>query len=148
MKNILIILFSLLIYNNGFAQKKSDNVSKLKGTWVGKAEEDSIKFEFFKNPKFFTFSYMNSNNGKFIVKKSDMVVNDKREIIINIKKANLSSEKWEKCLFSAGTITIFNLSENFITLNLKSVGPICNITEDESLLIEDIDNIQLIKQIK
>ncbi|OCK50453.1 hypothetical protein BA768_04670 [Chryseobacterium sp. CBo1] len=148
MKNILIILFSLLIYNNSFAQKKSDNVSKLQGTWVGKAEEDSIKFEFFKTPKFFTFSYMNSNNEKFIVKKSDIVVNDKREIIINIKKANLSSEKWKKCLFSAGIITISNLSENLITLNLKSVGPICNITEDESLLIEDIDNIQLIKQIK
>ena len=148
MKNILIILFSSLIYSNGFPQKKTCNISNLTGVWVGKTEEDSIKFQFFKNSKFFTFSYINSNNEKFVVKKSDMAVNEKGEIVINIKKANISSEKWEECIFSTGVVTISNLSENRMTLNLKSVGPICSITEDESLLIEDIDNIELIKQIK
>jgi len=148
MKNILIILFSVLIYTNGFSQKKSDNTSNLIGVWSGKIEEESVKFEFSKNPRFFTFSHINSNNGKFIVNKSDMMVDDQGKIIINIKKAKISSEKWKERLFSTGTITISNLSENRMVLNLKSVGPICNITEDESLLIEDIDRIELIKQIK
>ncbi len=148
MKNILIILFSVLIYTNGFSQKKSDNTSYLKGVWIGKVEEESIKFEFSKNPRFLTFSYLSSNNEKFMVNKSDMMINDKGEITIAIKKANVSSEKWKECLFTTGIITISNLSENRMILNLKSVGPICRITDDESLLIEDMNNIELIKEIK
>ncbi|WP_312341435.1 hypothetical protein [Chryseobacterium binzhouense] len=148
MKNILIILFSVLIYTNGFPQKKSHDTFNLIGVWIGKVEEESIKFEFSKNPRFFTFSYINSNNEKFMVNKSDMMISDKGEIIIAIKNATLSSEKWKECIFSTGTITISNLSENRMILKLQSVGPICNITDDESLFIEDIDSLELIKKIK
>jgi hypothetical protein len=147
MKNILIILFFLAICNNSFAQKKLDNISKLSGIWVGKIEKDPIKFEVLENnPNTFTFSFINFQNEKFTVRKSDIITNEKNEIVINIKEANFSLERFKKCVFSTGTITIFNLTENNMTLNLKSVGPTCWIMDDVSMNMGDLNNVILTKE--
>jgi len=147
MKNILILLFFLAICNNSFAQKKLDNISKLSGTWIGKIGEDPIKFQVVEDSQnFFTFSFINFQNEKFTVRKSDMITNEKNEIVINIKKANFSLERFEKCVFSTGTITISNLTENNMTLNLKSVGPTCWIMDDVSMNMGDLNNVILTKE--
>ncbi|AZA52550.1 hypothetical protein [Chryseobacterium sp. G0201] len=147
MKNILIILFFLAICNNSFAQKKLDNISKLSGTWVGKIGEDPIKFQVVKNSQnSFTFSFINFQNVKFIVQKYDISTNEKNEFIINIKEAKVSSLRFKKCIFSKGTITISDLPENNIKLNLKSVGPTCWIMDDVTVNMEDIKDIILTKE--
>ncbi|MCJ8154796.1 hypothetical protein MKJ01_13575 [Chryseobacterium sp. SSA4.19] len=148
MKNILIILFFLITYSNSFAQKKSD-FSNLTGIWTGKIDENQVKFEVLENnPKSFTFSFINFQNEKFIIKKSDITTNEKNEIVIKIKEAKFSSERWEKCVFSTGIITISNLSQSRMTLNLKSVGPTCWIMDDVSINMDDMDNTELIKRNK
>lgn len=150
MKNILIVIFSLLIYNSGFSQKKPNHMSKLNGIWIGKMDETLVKFEFLKNKKSFTFSDINSDKNshmrKFNIEKSEVTINEKNETVIEIKEANISPEFWGDCKFSKGTIVISNLLKNRIILNLKSVGPDCFKSYDESLVIENIENLELTKK--
>jgi hypothetical protein len=149
MKNILIILFSLTIYTNSFAQKTIDNISKLSGTWIGKVEDDPIRFQITEdNKSSFIFSFINFQNEKFIIKKSDVITNEKNEIVIHIKEANPSSLRFEKCVFSKGTIIIVNSDENHMLLNLKSVGPTCWIMDDVSMNMEDLKDVLLTKENK
>ncbi|REC48201.1 hypothetical protein [Chryseobacterium pennipullorum] len=147
MKNILTILFSLTVYNISFAQKTLDNISKLSGTWLGKAGDNPIKFQVVQNGKnSFTFSIINFQNQKFIIKKSDVITNEKNEIVIHIKEAKFSSLRFENCVFSTGTITIVNSDENHKVLNLKSVGPTCWIMDDVSVDTGDLNDILLTKE--
>ncbi|MDQ0783654.1 hypothetical protein [Chryseobacterium sp. W4I1] len=147
MKNILIILFFLAICNNSFAQKKSDNISKLSGTWAGKMGEDPIQFQVVGDSQnSFTFSFINFQNERFTVQKSDVSTNEKNEFIINIKEAKFSSSRFEKCVFSKGTITISDFSENHMKLNLKSVGPNCFLSYDVIMNMPDMDDTVLTKE--
>lgn len=112
-----------------------------------KIEEHPIKFEVVEDGQnCFTFSFINFQNEKFTVRKSDVITDGKKEIFIKIKDANFSLERFEKCIFSTGTITISNLTENNMTLNLKSVGPTCWIMDDVSMNMEDLNNIILTKE--
>ncbi|WP_347217915.1 hypothetical protein [Chryseobacterium sp.] len=146
MKNILVLLFCVMTYNTSFAQEKCENIFPLSGTWIGKSEEHPIKFEILeKMPNSFIFSFINFQNERFMILKSDVTTNEKNEFVIQIKEAKLSSGKSKKCIFSAGTITLTDISQDSMRLNLKSV-PKCRISNDQSIRIDDITNLILTKE--
>ncbi|AZA81154.1 hypothetical protein C1637_00820 [Chryseobacterium lactis] len=147
MKNILIILFCFTIYNNSFAQKIHEDAIQLSGSWVGKVGEHPIKFEILeKTPNSFTFSFINFQNERFTILKSDVTTNEKNEFIIHIKEAKFSSQRYENCIFSTGVVTLSDLSQNSMRLNLKSVGPTCFISYDVLMNMDDIKDIILTKE--
>lgn len=147
MKNILFILFCFITYNYSFAQEKHEDTIQLSGTWVGKIEEHPIRFEILeKTSNSFTFSFINFQNERFTILKSDVITNEKNEFIINIKEAKFSSSRFEKCVFSKGTITISDFSENHMKLNLKSVGPNCFLSYDVIMNMPDMDDTVLTKE--
>lgn len=147
MQNILIILFTLIYYNNSFAQIKYENETQLFGTWIGKVEEQPIRFEITEPKKdSIVFSFINFQNEKFSILKSDITKNEKNEFVINIKEAKFSSQRFEKCIFSQGVITISDLSLDNMKLNLRSVGPECWIMSDVSAGFDDLNDIKLTKE--
>ncbi|MGU3376759.1 hypothetical protein [Chryseobacterium sp. M5A1_1a] len=147
MKNILIIVLCFIIYNNSFAQIAYESKIQLSGIWSGKIEEQPIKFEILENePNSIIFSFTNFQNEKFIIQKSDIATNERNEFVINIKKAKFSSSRYEKCIFSKGVMTISNVSQNSMKLNLKSVGPTCFLSYDVLMNMPDINDIILTKE--
>ncbi len=147
MKNILIIFLCFTIFNNCFAQKTSDSISKLSGIWTGTIEEHPIKFEISQNKSnSFIFSFTNFLNERFTIEKSEIITNEKNEFAINIKEAKFSSPRYEKCMFSKGILTISNVSESNMKLNLKSVGPNCFLSYDVIMNMPDMDDTILTKE--
>jgi len=95
MKNILILVLCFMVYNNSFAQCES--TTQLSGTWTGKVEGHPIKFEISeKTPDSSTFSFINFQNERFTIFKSDVTTNEKNEFVIHIKEAKFSSQRYMK----------------------------------------------------
>ncbi|KQT24637.1 hypothetical protein ASG22_11630 [Chryseobacterium sp. Leaf405] len=146
MKNILILIFCSII-NNSFAQKTSENIGKLSGIWTGTIEEHPIKFEISQNKmNSIVFSFTNFLNEKFIVQKSDVATNEKNEFVISIKEAKFSHPNFEKCIYTQGLLTISDVTQNDVKLNLKSVGPKCFLSYDVIMNMPDINNLKLTKE--
>jgi len=147
MKNILFILFCFITYNYSFAQEKHEDTIQLSGTWVGKIEEHPIRFEILeKTSNSFTFSFINFQNERFTILKSDVITNEKNEFIIHIKEAKFSSQRYDNCTFSTGVITLSDVSQYGMRLNLKSVGPTCFISYDVLMNMDDIKDVILTKE--
>ncbi|UKB79897.1 hypothetical protein [Chryseobacterium sp. MEBOG07] len=147
MKNILTLVLCLIMCNSSFAQEKQENTTQLSGTWVGKIEGQPIKFEILeKTPNLFTFSFINFQNERFTILKSDVANNEKNTFVIHIKEAKFSSQRYENCVFSKGVITLSDISQNNMRLNLKSVGPTCFISYDVLMNMADIKDVILIKE--
>ncbi|WP_213277402.1 hypothetical protein [Chryseobacterium indologenes] len=145
MKNILIIFFCLVLYSNSFGQCES--TIQLSGTWTGEIEDHPIKFEILeKTPDSVTFSFINFQNEKFTILKSDVTANEKNEFVIHIKEAKFSSPRYENCIFSTGDIILSDVSQNKMKLNLKSVGPTCFISYDVLMNMNDIKDLTLTKE--
>ncbi|WP_313093364.1 hypothetical protein [Chryseobacterium flavum] len=145
MKNILIIFFCFIMYGNSFGQWES--TIRLSGTWTGEAEGYPIKFEISeKAPDLVTFSFINFQNQRFTILKSDVTANEKNEFVIRIKEAKFSSPRYEDCIFSTGTLTISDVLQGSMRLNLKSVGPICFISYDVGRNMVDIKDLILTKE--
>jgi hypothetical protein len=133
------------MYSNSFGQCESR--IQLSGTWTGKIEGYPIKFEILENdPNSVTFSFINFQNERFTILKSDVTANEKKEFIIYIKEAKFSSQRYEDCIFSTGTLTLSNVLQNSMRLNLKSVGPICFISYDVGRNMPDIKDLILTKE--
>ena len=145
MKIILVIFFCFIIYCNSFGQCESR--IQLSGTWTGKVEAPPIKFEILeKDPNSITFSFINFQNERFTILKSDVTANEKNEFIISIKEAKFSSQRYEDCIFSTGTLTLSDVLQSSMRLNLKSVGPICFISYDVLMNMNDIKDLTLTKE--
>ncbi|WP_137904815.1 hypothetical protein [Chryseobacterium sp. 2VB] len=145
MKNILIIFLCFIMYGNSFGQ--SESRMQLSGTWTGKAEGHPIKFEILeKDPNSITFSFINFQNERFTILKSDVTTNEKNEFIISIKEAKFSSQRYEDCIFSTGTLTLSDVLQNSMKINLKSVGPTCFISYDVLVNMNDIKDLTLTKE--
>lgn len=145
MKNIVILVLCFIMHNNNFAQEKHESTIPLSGTWIGKAEGHPIKFEILENNNSMTFSFINFQNERFTILKSDITTNEKNEFVIAIKEAKFSSQRYKDCLFSAGTITLSDVSHDNMILNLKSVGPTCFISYDVLVNMNDIKDVTLTK---
>ncbi|WP_131797310.1 hypothetical protein [Chryseobacterium kwangjuense] len=144
MKNILTFVLCFIMYNNCISQCES--TTQLSGTWTGKIEGYPIKFEILeKADNYFTFSFTNFQNEKFTILKSDISTNEKKEFVIDIKEAKFSSQRYENCVFSTGTITLSEVSHDNMRLNLKSVGPTCFISYDVLINMGDIKDVILTK---
>lgn len=147
MKNILILALYFMVYNNSFAQEKHESTTQLSGTWTGKVEGHPIKFEISeKTPNSVTFSFINFQNERFTIFKSDVTANEKNEFVIHIKEAKFSSQRYENCIFSKGDIILSDISQNKLRLNLKSVGPTCFISYDVLVNMDDLVDAILIKE--
>lgn len=145
MKNILVIFFCFIMYGNSFGQCES--TIRLSGTWTGEIEGHPIKFEILeKNPDLVIFSFINFQNERFTILKSDVTTNEKNEFIISIKEAKFSSQRYEDCIFSTGTLTLSDVLQNSMRLNLKSVGPTCFISYDVLVNMNDIKDLTLTKE--
>ncbi|MFS4431327.1 hypothetical protein [Chryseobacterium sp. S90] len=145
MKIILVIFFCFIIYCNSFGQCESR--IQLSGTWTGKVEGHPIKFEILeKDPNSITFSFINFQNERFTILKSDVTANEKNEFIISIKEAKFSSQRYEDCIFSTGTLTLSDVLHSSMRLNLKSVGPTCFISYDVLMNMNDIKDLTLTKE--
>ncbi|WP_312900983.1 hypothetical protein [Chryseobacterium taichungense] len=146
MKNVLIIIFFFAFCNYNFAQTVHESMSKISGTWAGEVEEHPMTFEIVENKSgSFIFSFINFQNEKFTIQESDITTNDKKQLIVNIKEAKFSSSNYDKCIFSKGTITLFDLSESSMKLNLDSVGPNCFLSYDVIMNMPDIRTVTLTK---
>ncbi|UTX47124.1 hypothetical protein [Chryseobacterium sp. MA9] len=147
MKNILVLVLCLIMSNNSFAQEKQESLSQLSGIWIGKAEGQPMKFEILdKTPNSFTFSFINFQNERFTILKSDITTKEKNEFVISIKEAKFSSQRYEDCIFSTGTITLSDASHDNMKLNLRSVGPTCFISYDVLVNMNDIKDLILTKE--
>ncbi|RLJ34591.1 hypothetical protein CLU97_4106 [Chryseobacterium sp. 7] len=145
MKNTLVIFFCFIMYSSYFGQY--ENTIQLSGTWTGKVEGHPIKFEILeKTPNSITFSFINFQNERFTILKSDITTNEKNEFVISIKEAKFSSQRYEDCIFSTGTLTLSNVLQDSMRLNLKSVGPICFISYDVGRNMPDIKDLILTKE--
>ncbi|KAA2216125.1 hypothetical protein [Chryseobacterium sediminis] len=145
MKNILILFLCFIMYGSSFGQYES--TIQLSGTWNGKVEDHPIKFEILeKTPDSVTFSFINFQNERFTILKSDVTTNEKNEFVISIKEAKFSSQRYEDCMFSTGTLTLSNVLQNSMRLNLKSVGPTCFISYDVGRDMADIKDLILTKE--
>lgn len=92
------------------------------------------------------FHFINFQNERFTILKSDMTTNEKNEFVIHIKEARFSSPRYENCIFSTGEIILSDVSQNKMKLNLKSVGPTCFISYDVLMNMDDIKDVILIKE--
>lgn len=147
MKKKFLLLFAVIICNLSFAQIVCESTTQLSGTWIGKIEDHPMKFEIKENsPNSPIFSFTNFLNEKFIILKSDIVINEKNEFVINLKEAKFSSPNYEKCTFSSGVLTISEVSSQNMKVNLKSVAPNCFLRYDVIMNMPDIDNIKLTKE--
>ncbi|WP_419489100.1 hypothetical protein [Chryseobacterium bernardetii] len=147
MKNILIFVLYFIMFNNSSAQEKHESTIQLSGTWTGTVEDHAMKFEILKEtPDSFTFSFINFQNERFTILKSDVTTNEKNEFVIHIKEARFSSPRYENCIFSTGYIILSDVSQNKMKLNLKSVGPICFMSYDVLMNMDDIKDAILIKE--
>ncbi|MDR6465413.1 hypothetical protein [Chryseobacterium sediminis] len=145
MKNIFAIFFCLIMYSNSFGQWES--TIQLSGTWTGEIEDHPIKFEILeKTPDSVTFSFINFQNERFTILKSDVTADEKNEFVIHIKEAKFSSPRYENCIFSTGDIILSDVSQNKMKLNLKSVGPTCFISYDVLMNMNDIKDLTLTKE--
>ena len=133
------------MYSESFGQYEI--TIQLSGTWTGKVENHPIKFEILeKAPDSVTFSFINFQNEKFTILKSDVTANEKNEFVIHIKEAKFSSPRYENCIFSTGDIILSDVSQNKMKLNLKSVGPTCFISSDVLMNMNDIKDLTLTKE--
>jgi len=146
MKNILILFFSFITCNYCFSQIESEDI-QISGIWSGTVEDHPMNFEISKNEAdSLVFSFINFQNEKFIIQKSDIIKNEKNQFVIYIKEAKFSSSNYDKCIFSKGILTISDVSQNNMKLNLNSVGPNCFLSYDVIMNMPDIKTVTLTKE--
>ncbi|WPO82604.1 hypothetical protein SD427_17860 [Chryseobacterium sp. JJR-5R] len=147
MKNILAILFSFILCSYGFAQTVREDIRKISGTWVGIVEDHPMTFEISENkPGSFILSFINFQNEKFIIQKSEITKTESHQFVIVIKDAKFSSSNYDKCIFSKGALTLSDVSESSMKLNLNSVGPNCFLSYDVIMNMPDIRTVTLTKE--
>ncbi|MBW7675160.1 hypothetical protein [Chryseobacterium chendengshani] len=146
MKNILLIIFMLFI-NKSIAQNLHDNETQLSGIWMGEVEKHPIRLEIIQDKKNSTILiFTNFQNEKFSILKSDISANKKNEFVINIKNAKFSDPNYEKCVYNQGILTISDVTQTNMKLDLKSVGPNCFLSYDVIMNMPDINNLKLTKE--
>lgn len=139
-----ISFFTLLLFFNFYCgqKKTAKRLESILGIWENKESDYALKFEVSKNngTNDFLFSLINFRNEKFIISKANIYENDNNAIIVEIEEAKLSD-----CTFNSGKIIVAIVTENKLLLNMKGVSK-CWISEDTSIVMEDVQNSLLTKK--